>query len=178
MRELTLDFAKRMSLSRKIGIVMLFVAIATAVYLVKVYIDRTAELANWEVKRRALQRQQSTEADATFASKLELEQLQAKIKAANRVIARLSMPWDALFREIETSVNPDVTLLSVEPDTEKREVRITAETRNFSSMLEYEKTLQEIAMFKGVHIISHQIQTQDPQRPVRFAVTAQWLQGE
>lgn len=178
MRALNLDFAKRSSPLRQVSVVMLIVAIATAAYLAKIYVDRTEELERWEEKWRTLQRQQSKEVSATPANKMEFEQLQAEIKAANRVIARLSMPWDTLFREIETSITPDVTLLNVEPDTEKNEVRITAETKTFTSMLEYEKALQGIAIFKNAHVISHQIQTQDPQRPVRFVVIAQWLQGE
>lgn len=178
MRALNLDFAKRSNPMRQAGVVMLFIALAVSAYVGKIYVDQTAELERWEARWHTLQRQQSKEAGAAPVNKIELEQLHAEIKAANRVIARLSLPWDALFREIETSVNPDVTLLNVEPDTEKREIRITAETKTFASMLEYGKTLQGSSLFKDAHIVSHQIQAQDPQRPVRFVVTAQWQQGE
>lgn len=176
MRPLNLDFAGRPGFLRQASVVLLIVAIASGAWLGKIYLDRSAELERWEAKWRTLQNQQSRDANPAPVNGVGWEQMQAELKAANRVIAQLSLPWDALFREVEASVNQDVTLLSVEPDVEKREVRITAETSNFATMLEYEKRLLTIALFKDAHIVSHQIQVQDPQRPVRFVVNAQWRQ--
>lgn len=108
-------------------------------------------------------------------NKTNWEEMHAELKLANRVIERLSMPWDALFREIELSVDEQITLLNVEPDTEKKEIRIIAEAKSLTAMLDYMKRMRTIALFKDAHLLNHQIQQQDPQRPVRFLISANWV---
>jgi Tfp pilus assembly protein PilN len=75
---------------------------------------------------------------------------------------------------VEASVGDQVTLLGVEPDTEKRELRLIAEAKDLDAMLAYARRLQESALFSDAYVVSHQIQQQDPQKPVRFVVNAQW----
>ena len=177
MRTLNLDFVRQTSSLRRLGVILLIAAVATAAYLAQVYVKHSAELEVWQTKWHRLQKAQrkdATEPASNPSQKLEWEQLQSELKTANRVIARLSLPWDALFREVEIAVGEQVTLLSVEPDTEKSELRITAEAKNLTAMLEYIKRLRAIALFKDAHLTSHQIQQQDPQKPVRFVVNAQW----
>jgi hypothetical protein len=72
-------------------------------------------------------------------------------------------------------MNDKVTLLGIEPDGEKREVHITAEAKNFDEVLAYVKALQAVSILQNPYIVNHQIQIQDPQRPVRFLVSAKWL---
>ncbi|MNQ42051.1 hypothetical protein D3C85_557470 [compost metagenome] len=129
----------------------------------------------WEEKWRSMQPEKRKIPDSDIGRKAQFEQMQVEFKAANRVITRLSMPWDALFREIEATINEDVTLLNVEPDTEKNEVRMTVEAKTLNAMLDYMKRMQTMPMFREAHIANHQVQSQDPQRPVRFLITAQWL---
>ncbi len=174
MRALKLDFARHSSRLRYVGYVMLIGAVVVAANLAAAYVDLATDLETSELKWRKLKKTQSKESRPAPEKKAEWEQLQAELKAANRVLTRLSMPWDALFQEMEASIDEQVALLSVEPDTEKRELRITAEAKNLGAMLAYMKRLQAIALFKDAHVSSHQIQLQDPQRPVRFMLSARW----
>ena len=177
MRVLHLDFVSRPGILRRVGYVLLIVAVAGAAYLGQAYANLSADLVTWEAKWRSLQKTPRNDAEPGPKQKAEWEQLQAELKAANRVITRISMPWDVLFREVEASVDEQITLLGIEPDTEKREVRIVAEAKNLTAMLDYMKRLRTVAVFRDVHVLSHQIQQQDPQKPVRFVVTAQWLES-
>lgn len=176
MRALNLDFVRRPHWLRRLGFVLLLAAVAVAAYLGQAYLERSAEMEAWETKWRSLQKAQRKQAEPVHSQVAEWEHLQAELKVANQVIARLSLPWDALFREVEASVDDQVTLLSVEPDTEKRELRIMAEAKDLAAMLEYVKRFHAITLFKDAYVVSHQIQQQDPQKPVRFTVNAQWTE--
>jgi hypothetical protein len=104
-------------------------------------------------------------------------QLEEEIKRANVILRQLTQPWDALFQALEsTSARQEKTiaLLTIEPDPEKRQVRITGEAKNLTTMLEYVKRLSDDATLSNVYLLSHQVQTRDPDRPVRFSLSAEW----
>jgi hypothetical protein len=42
-------------------------------------------------------------------------------------------------------------------------------------MLDYVKRLEEQPALDAVFLQSHNLQTSDPQKPVRFVITANWL---
>ncbi|MES2356534.1 MAG: hypothetical protein V4568_19460 [Pseudomonadota bacterium] len=176
MRSLNLDFVSRPSRWRYLGFTLLMATVALMIFLGQFYAERSTQLETWEAKWHGLQKAQRKSTESSTGRAADWERLQAELKAANRVITRLSLQWDALFQNIETSVNAEVTLLSIEPDTEKRELKITAEAKNLAAMLDYMTRVRSTALFKDAHVISHQIQLQDPQKPVRFVVSAQWTE--
>ena len=97
-----------------------------------------------------------------------------EIKHANEVLQQLSLPWGKLFQAIESSSGKDVALLAMEPDAEKHVVKISGEAKNIAAVLEYIKRLSAQEVFSSVYLQSHQIQQQDPEKPVRFALLAAW----
>jgi Tfp pilus assembly protein PilN len=174
MRALKLDFVRRSSPLRGLGFALLAAALATAAYLTQCYLQRSAELDNWASQYRHLQKTQRSRTDSSSIATAATAHLQEELKAADDVIARLAMPWDTLFSEVETSINDQVTLLSIEPDTAKRELRLTAEARDLDAMLDYVRKVQSGSIFGDAYVVSHQIQQQDPQKPVRFVLEAKW----
>jgi hypothetical protein len=175
MRRPDFDFSGRPGLLSRLGYLLLLLAVLAAAWVGHLYMSASQQLETSEAKWRSLQKARRSDA-SNPRQRADWEQLQAELKAANRVIGRLSMPWDALFQQVEATVDEQITLLAVEPDTEKREVRITAEAKSFNAMLDYFKRVRAVPLFREAHVINHQIQQQDPQRPVRFIVTAQWLE--
>lgn len=105
----------------------------------------------------------------------ERERLKAELRFANRIIEKLDAPWDTLFGAVESAFNEQVTLLAVEPDTERREVRLVAEAKDMAAMLDYVRQVRLSAALKDAYLVDHHINQQDPQRPVRFSVAAQWV---
>jgi len=65
-------------------------------------------------------------------------------------------------------------LLSVEPDRVKHHVRITGESRDLPRVLAYVQRLRTSARLRYPMLESHDVKTDDPQHPVRFAMTAEW----
>jgi len=98
----------------------------------------------------------------------------AALEGARAIVERLANPWDALFAELEAIPAPNVALLALTPDAQKRQVRIYAEARNLTSMAAYYRALQQRARLRDVTLIEHEVQSGDPQQPVRFALTAGW----
>jgi Tfp pilus assembly protein PilN len=175
MRTLNLDFVNRHGRRRQIGYVLLVLFITFAAYLGHAYVKRSAELESLESKWQHLQNAQQRNTERRLNDPAAHERTQAELTAAAKVIERLSLPWNALFSALEQTTEGQVTLLALEPDAERREVRIAAEAKDLQSMLDYMKRLQQVDLFKDVHLTTHQMQAQDPQRPVRFVVQASWL---
>jgi Tfp pilus assembly protein PilN len=108
-------------------------------------------------------------------TKAALEQQEAELRYANRVINQLALPWDRLFTEVEASVGERVILLSIEPDMSSNTLQITAEAEDLDAMLVYAKRLRASKVFKDAHLKSHQLQIDVPGKPVRFVVNAKWI---
>jgi len=99
------------------------------------------------------------------------------IAGARAVVTHLAGPWETLFRTLEAIEAPDVALLVIAPDTQKNKVRIYAEARTFTAMLSYYSAMEQSRAFDDVVLVEHEIQQNDPQRPVRFSITAAWSEG-
>jgi hypothetical protein len=101
----------------------------------------------------------------------------AVAEEVGRVTQQLSVPWTGLLAELEGASRDSggqVALLSVEPDHDKHRVRITGESRDLAQVLGYVERLRSSALLRFPMLESHDVKTDDPQRPVRFAMTADW----
>jgi hypothetical protein len=92
-------------------------------------------------------------------------------------LAELTMPWSRLLQELErASAEGDgrVAVLGVEPDREKHQLRIIAEARTLPIALAYVQRLQVSDALRYPMLESHEVQTRDPEKPVRFQIRAEW----
>lgn len=70
-------------------------------------------------------------------------------------------------------------LLALTPNTQTsnsglQALRIQAEAKSADDMSEFVKALQEERIFSNVVITHHEINDQDPNKPIRFTVDANW----
>jgi hypothetical protein len=89
----------------------------------------------------------------------------------------LRIPWTKLLTELEAASNDmaaRVSLLQVEPDADKRVVRITAEVRSLPDALAYLMRLQQSPMLRYPMLESHERRKDDPEHAVRIKVAAEW----
>jgi Tfp pilus assembly protein PilN len=77
---------------------------------------------------------------------------------------------------VQGATPTSVALLALEPDAKRRVLRITAEARSSDDMLAYVERLQDEDWFSGVALTRHEINEQDPNRPIRFQLDAEWRQ--
>jgi hypothetical protein len=89
--------------------------------------------------------------------------------ALNGVIQHLNVPWHDIFEQLEASIPPDVALLSIEPNGQRRQIRLQAEAKSLDSLLRYASTLQQNGIFGRLSYSKHETNDQDPNRPVRLS---------
>lgn len=174
MKLLAINFAwKRQNWHHVAGLSVLVLAVLAAIASGWVYFRLHTEQERWQSDWRRLNGL-ATEKRGAGAPE-EQERMKAELRFANQIIDRLDTPWDALFSAVEGAYSDQTILLSVEPDAERREVRLTAEAKDLASMLEYLKQVRQSSVLKDAHISSHQINQQDALKPVRFTIEARWV---
>jgi hypothetical protein len=94
---------------------------------------------------------------------------------AKRSISPSAARWELLLVALENAGNDSVTLLVLEPSV--REISISGEAKNFDAVLDYVKRLQIATIFADVYLLKHELITESPYRPVRFALLAKWREG-
>lgn len=172
MRALHLDYqagprrAKTAAMVLAAGLALVIAALANFHHWREQAFQWQAELALAQEKVN----RSRTAADPMRRRKAALERAE-EIKAANDVIRQLNFPWAAMFGALEAATNQDVALLGIEPDARKNLVRVTAECKTDSAMLNYIRRLQQTELLADVTLQKHEIQAQDAERPLRFTVT-------
>jgi hypothetical protein len=102
------------------------------------------------------------------------EQTQRELDAARRLLQELVLPWDTLFRSVETSVDRDTALLAVEPDADKRALRVTGEARDYHAVLQFVQRLEKSPGLSQIHLLNHQIREDVAEKPFVFTLSASW----
>lgn len=100
-----------------------------------------------------------------------------QVMAVNELISRLNIPWTSLFDAIEEATPMTIALLSVEPDARKHLVRVQAEAKDSHDMIAYVEQLKRQPAFQDVTLLSHEINAQDANRPLRFQLEAEWMEA-
>jgi hypothetical protein len=173
LRALTLDY-RRQPRARWAGVALLMVGAVGAGLLGAQYaqIVYAAAQAETGIREHGVATRKKVVAPSAPG---DAEKMALEVKHAREILLQLGMPWNELFTSVEGVEAPDVALLHIESDVDKQNVKISAEARNLGAMLDYLHDLEGRSIFSDVYLQSHQIQQQDPQRPVRFVVTATWL---
>lgn len=100
--------------------------------------------------------------------------LDEQVKNAEAVVRQLALPWALLIHTLEEAAVKEVAILQLQPEAQQQLLKITAEARSNDAMLEYLRRLAAAKSLSGVHLLSHQVQTDDPQRPIQFSVQARF----
>ena len=169
-RSVSLDFAARRRPVTLAGAALLLLGIGAATTTYLQYRHLESRRAVLELKLDAALRR----AHRDPATDLRAQGMSAE---AGRLAQELGTPWTALLAELEaasTDSNNQVAVLSIEPDHAKRLVRITGESRDLPTALAYVQRLQQSTLLRYPMLDSHDVKNDDPQRPVRFALSAEW----
>jgi Tfp pilus assembly protein PilN len=173
MRRLDIDFRHSNRSTNWLGLALLALGLAGAIMSATQYQQLDEELAQTEASLRqadsAARKQASKKTTGT-----ELAQLAPEIKRAREAAQAIKLPWPELFASVEAARMPDVALLAIVSDNTKREIKITGQARNPQSMLEYFSRIEAQPGLANSHLLSHHLELQDPQHPVRFVLAANW----
>ena len=156
-----------------IGIPVLAAGLLASVFVIWNYHEGSKKIAQQETLIKSIRSEKTSRPDPVPVE-VNSEEITLETGEAKSVILEINLPWKELFAAVESYQKGDVGVLSIEPDSQKGLVRINAEAKSMDSMLAYIAYLQKTPLFRGVELISHQIQEQDPQHPVRFMLQASW----
>lgn len=92
----------------------------------------------------------------------------------NRVLERLTLPWEGFFDALESAAVEYATLLSIAPDATRGSVQIRGEARDIGVVVYYVSKLERGGFFRDVDLVEHERGTQNPDLPLRFLITARW----
>jgi Tfp pilus assembly protein PilN len=177
MRVLNLDFRREDRQGKWAGMALLAAGLAGAIAVGVQYSDLAEELTQAEASVResgTAARKQT----AVIRPSGDLQKVALEMKRASEVAFALKVPWNDLFASVEAANTPTVALLSIESDTGKRQVKISGEAKDIESVLGYLRVLGAQPRLANVYLQSHQLQQQDPQHPVRFALGAAWVSAQ
>jgi hypothetical protein len=96
---------------------------------------------------------------------------------AASVARELAAPWTRMLAELEVAsrdTSEQIAVLSVEPDLEKHRVRISGESKDLQTALDYLQKLQSSHSLQHPMLDSHEVVADNNEHPVRFAMTADW----
>jgi hypothetical protein len=99
----------------------------------------------------------------------------ADLKRAQGALGQLAAPWNGLFEDLERAVSrSEVGLLGVQPELAAGRVVLVAEAKSIADALAFTERLNEGKVLADAFLAAHEVRAQDPQRPVRFTVSARW----
>jgi hypothetical protein len=173
MSELRLDYQKNRPFpwagACMLGLVSI-VLIILAIYFFNLRNQVTAMEAS--IERASMKEPQHTAVNPS--SGIGKVDLALEIKNANDVLHRLSVPWEELFNAVESSSGSHVTLLALEPDFDKKQVKISGEANSYKTIMNYITKLQDHDVLGSVYLQNHDVKQDDPDNPVRFSIVANW----
>jgi len=173
MSELHLDYQQKLSVTWA-GLALLGLAIIALVLTGAYYLKVSSQTTAWESKFERIRGKTGVSGLSDRSTETGNLDLAQEVNNANAVLRQMSVPWNALFEAVESSAERKVTLLALEPDVEKQQVKITGETKDYKSLMNYLTKMQEYPIFGNVYLQNHHIQLQEPDQPVRFTLLATW----
>lgn len=97
--------------------------------------------------------------------------------AVNAAIEQLNLPWRDVLDAIEAATPSTIALITLEPDAKKHQVRGQAEARSSDAMIAYIEQLKHQPLFDAVDLTRHEVNLQDPNKPIRFQFDAHWMEN-
>jgi hypothetical protein len=174
MRALTIDYRRSGRATPWTGLLLLVAGVLVAASVMARYPAIARKVQDLETQIRDQKREMHAQEGQRKPS-TDIQKSLTEVKAANEIIAQLALPWDDLFNAVESARTKEMALLAIEPDAQKRRVKLSGEAKNLESMLAYVKFLEGQGPLVDVFLQSHQVEQNDPLKPVRFVVTATWV---
>jgi len=175
MRALHLDFLHPAGPRFQVGAALLALGIVAVVLVGWRYYALGGDVAGLEERLADVKRLERRELPRMRVSTGDPKLLAQEVGRANAVLASLTLPWDAMFGELETAASAHVGLLAIQPEASGRQVRLAGEARSFDELLAYIGRLEATRGFANVLLATHELKPGGAERPVVFTLTADWV---
>jgi hypothetical protein len=173
MRSIKLDYASSRSPSL-LGLAVFVLAFIIAVVGLQRYNSINQQLQAIDSTILHLKKEAGLKEPNKQVKEKSSTELLAKMDNAKKTADFLLIPWGDVFSSLESAALADSALLSVEPDSKKRQLKITAEAKNKQVMFNYMQRLEATPKLSGVYLLKHEMLEDVDQHPVRFVLAAKW----
>lgn len=167
---LQLDFVAPRRRSRLAGVLVLAGGLVLAGHLVWTFHETQKKLGQLDAAESLVGAPRPARAQEGGVERR--SRVDGEMKIALATVRQLSLPWPQLIDSLERASMKEVAVLHIQPDAQSRLLRVTANARGEELMLEYVRRLGATGGFADVHLLSHQVREDDPQRPVQFSLQA------
>ena len=173
MQRLSLDYQKSGAAATRIGAILFLAGVLTALSITMAFRSTRLDLATAEANMGHLTHQAERHKGLSSSARSSPE-LQHEAQLANDILMQLALPWESMFNTLESSNTDQIALLAIQPDTGKHSIKVNGEAKDFSALLNYIQQLEQDKTMSDVALLNHEINQQAPEKPVRFALTANW----
>jgi len=170
MHALAINFVQRRRIASPLGLFLLVAGIAAMGVVGLDYVDARDELDRVALRQARLKPTVATARQLTAAA----TPVRADAKAMDIAAAQLSLPWDAVLREVESRANPAVALLSIEAQAQARTLRISGEAKTMADAVAYVSHLRESPLLTAVYLSGHDEKQAGAVTVVQFSLDAKW----
>ena len=80
----------------------------------------------------------------------------AQLEIIGKIEKQIKYPWEMFFSSLEATHTSHISLLSIQPNIDKKEALITAEAENVHEMLEFIRVLNVNKSFSHVELLSQE----------------------
>ncbi len=174
MRPLRLDFLHPIPRHTRLGPVLLLAGAVVAGVVGWRFVVLDNEAQRLESRLAETQRMARRGLPAVRSPAGDPKLIAQELGQANAILASLTVPWDAMFRSLESAAGDHVGLLGIQPDGSGRQVRIAGEARRFEDLIVYLKRLKATSGFSNVFLAGHELKGTGNARTVAFTLTAEW----
>lgn len=100
--------------------------------------------------------------------------LNAEVRFADETLRQGSIPWEAIFGDVESAARADVSLLQWQAQGRNREIRLAGEAKNFETLTAFLAHLETRPTLASAHLLGHQVQ--EGRSAVKFDALVRWRQ--
>lgn len=169
MRPVDLDFQPRKFSPGGLALLAAGIVAFGAAFLD--YRSAADEVGTWQAELARLQRPAPVRTLPRAGDDREMQQM---VQAAGVVARDIQRPWESLFKALEEAKTGEIALLTIAPDASRGVVQITGEAKRRDEILAFVDRLGQGGVLKNVFLVEDQRQEQDPEKPYRFLVSADW----
>ena len=87
-----------------------------------------------------------------------------------RIAAQLAYSWQPAFDALAATRSGKIALVSLDAVQAKAQLKLVAEARQLADAIEFIEALQQQPGIRRAALIQHEVQADDPQKPVRFNI--------
>ena len=167
LRPLDLDFCKTAGASPWAGRLLAIVALALAADQGLSYHRARSAIVTAELRMAELGRTPAAVRNMPQASSEELA-------AARETYQRLTIPWENLFRALESTASEKIALVAIEPDPKSGTVLISGQGADYLAAVSYMRDLEHSGVLKSAHLTKHELRSGSGERPLAFSISASW----